>query len=340
MKKSHSIRLIGILSLAHACVDFLCAFSLYHSFLSFPDVFLLYNFCAFALQMPIGILVDSGNRKRNETFLIPFLTTVLGIALTILGTFLSPFVLGLGNACFHSGAGVLTMDEDRREEMKGRGLGVFVAPGAIGLILGILHHDTPYHRIIVSLVGILLLILAYVLYRMKKEEKEEIIVSMPEHAFLKIFLCFMVVVLRSLTGMAISFSWKNSYLITVVSVIALALGKTAGGFFGARFGMRKTVLVTLGISALAYVFSDDAVMGLIALFFFNMTMPLTLYLLAEELEGMPGFAFGILTFGLFIGYLPVLYGSIRNVPGFPLGTAASLLSMAILLGFLRIRDDG
>ena len=76
-------------------------------------------------------------------------------------------------------------------------------------------------------------------------------------------------------------------------------------------------------------------MGLVSLFLFNMTMPITLYLLAKEMKGMPGFAFGILTFALFIGYLPVLYGYVRNVGPVPLGLIASLLSLVLLLVFER-----
>ena len=224
--------------------------------------------------------------------------------------------------------------------MKGSGLGVFVAPGAIGLILGILYHSTTYYLPIVLSVSTILFILIYCMYRMKKEEKKEIVIAFPQQALLKITLCFIVVLLRSLTGMAVSFPWKTGNLITIVSVIALALGKTAGGFIAARYGMKKTILVTLSVSALAYAFAGHVFFGLIALFFFNMTMPLTLYLLAEELKGMPGFAFGILTFALFIGYLPVLYGYIRNVSFFPLGMIASVLSMIILLYYVRLRDDG
>ncbi len=338
-KRSYAIRMITALSLSHACIDFLCAFSLYHHFSDLPDVFLIYNFCAFALQMPIGILIDYYNHKRNESFLIPALTTVIGIILTVTGSFLSPLMTGLGNACFHAGGGVLTIYEDRNNQMKGSGLGVFVAPGAIGLILGILYHDTAFYLPIVLFVSTILFILIYCLYRMRKQKTEEILIVFPQQALLKIVLCFIVVLLRSLTGMAVSFPWKTDNLITIVSVIALAFGKTAGGIIAARFGMKKTILVTLGISALAYIFAGNVFFGLIALFFFNMTMPLTLYLLAEELKGMSGFAFGILTFALFIGYLPVLYGYIRNVSFFPLGTIASVLSMIILLYYVRLHDE-
>ena len=338
-KKAYSIRLIGLLSLCHAGVDFLCAFSLYHSFSSFPSVFLIYNFCAFALQMPIGILIDYDVRRRNETFFAPAAVTIAGIFFTIIGAFLSPVITGLGNACFHAGGGVLTIEEDRSSHLKGRGLGVFVAPGAVGLILGILYHDTVwYHRILCAVIVVMLCV-ACLIISMRKEEKREISIEFPEQTMLKIFLCFAVVLLRSLAGMAISFPWKRNDLITIVSVIALACGKTAGGFIAARFGMKRSILVSLSLAALFYVFADHMIFGLLALFFFNMSMPLTLYLLAQELKRMPGFAFGILTFALFIGYLPVLYGFLYQIPSFPMGSIASIVSIGFLMYFLRLQDD-
>ena len=93
-KKRYAITLIGVLSLAHACVDFLCAFSLYHSFASHNNAFLIYNFCAFALQMPIGILIDMYNDSRKESYLVSALFTSIGIVLTICGCFISEILTG------------------------------------------------------------------------------------------------------------------------------------------------------------------------------------------------------------------------------------------------------
>ena len=99
------------------------------------------------------------------------------------------------------------------------------------------------------------------------------------------------------------------------------------------------IVMTLLLSALFYAFGDHMISGLLALFFFNMTMPVTLYLLAQQMKEMPGFAFGILTFGLFIGYLPILYGCIGKEAPFPLGTIVSLASLFLLLLYVRIRED-
>ena len=343
MSQNKAIQRITLLSICHMGIDFLCAFSLYHSFVRHFEAFLLYNFCAFALQMPLGIMIDTWSKKSRKTLLPGTVFTIAGIILTIVGSFISPIVLGIGNALFHVGGGVLTIHEDDDNDFSGRGLGTFVAPGAIGLILGILYYETKYFTFIQLSVSLIMLIIGFILYKSIDERplKEGI------HPYAQggrkltylIVSCFVVVLIRSLAGMAISFPWKTTKLITIISVIALAAGKTIGGFIAARFGMKKTVTVTLLIAALAYLFADKMWAGLLALLFFNMTMPLTLYLLAQNMSDMPGYAFGILTFGLFLGYLPVHYGYLRNLPPSPNGVIASLVSLLILYFVLKSVEE-
>ena len=342
-EKRYPAFLIGLLSLCHMGIDFLCAFSLYHSFTSFWQVFLLYNFFAFAGQLPLGILLDAWTDRTKEELFPGYLFTFAGIALTIAGAVFQPVILGLGNAFFHVGGGVLTIREDDHVSYKGRGLGVFVAPGAIGLILGILIYDTPHYDLIRILVSILLAaIMAVIFLTGREREAGEIPLPLDRRdTLIAGACCFLVVVLRSLTGMAIVFSWKTTPLIIFLSVLSLAFGKTAGGFLSSWIGMKKTVLLTLSLSAVCFYFGENIYAGMAALFLFNMTMPMTLYLIKKVLPAYPGAAFGVLTFALFLGYLPVLYGFIRDVSPFPLGTASSLVSLVILLIALWIYErDG
>ena len=342
MNNKKAIYRIGLLSLIHAGIDFLCAFSLYHSFVNEYETFLLYNFCAFALQMPFGILIDILSKNTNKTILPGKIFTLLGIVLTILGSYISYIILGIGNALFHVGAGVLSIHEDDDHDFKGRGLGVFVAPGAIGLILGSLFNQTTSYDMIHLVVSLLMLICALIIL-IDQEERELLVkgrkfIKDDKDLLFIILGCFIVVIIRSLTGLAISFSWKNTAFITFVSVLALALGKAVGGLLCARIGMKKTVIITLIISTITYFFADNMYCGLLALFFFNMTMPMTLYLLVQNMSDMPGFAFGILTFGLFLGYLPVLYGYISNASPKILGTTNSFLSLIILFIIVSISE--
>ena len=74
---------------------------------------------------------------------------------------------------------------------------------------------------------------------------------------------------------------------------------------------------------------------LAAVFLFNMTMPLTLWAAARLLPGAKGFSFGLLTFGLFLGFLPVCLGSGALSLTPQAGAAACVLSFVFLLPGLR-----
>lgn len=129
-------------SILHLLVDGLCAMAMFGRYIPLQDGYfyiLLYNFCAFALQMPFGVLLDAlnvkkGNGKRKPDY--AYITAALGVLCTIAGAVTHPVVLGIGNALFHVGGGVGTIYEDREINGRGTRLGIFVAPGALGLYLG------------------------------------------------------------------------------------------------------------------------------------------------------------------------------------------------------------
>lgn len=312
-----------VYSVLHFLVDFLCAFGMLRFFTGDANGaanILIYNFCAFALQMPMGAAMDSFAENKPQA---PAVCASLGVALTILGMFTHPGILGLGNAAFHVGGGIDVIREDQRRSKRGRLLGIFVAPGALGLFLGGQMARSPAFMLPMILVC-LLPVLA--LFRLPEPE----IPSPPEHtngSLLPCLCCFLVVILRSYIGLSIAFSWKTGFLPGLTAVCAVVLGKVAGGFATARLGSRKTALVTLGLAALCYLRGDVPVLGTLALFFFNMTMPLTLYQLWLRWPRFPGTTFGVLTFGLFLGFLPVALGWQLPLDG----VLGSLLSLGLLL---------
>ena len=58
--------LLALYSLAHFWVDLSCAFLAFRFLSAAPEFtlcLLLYNFCAFALQMPLGLLADRLDRN-------------------------------------------------------------------------------------------------------------------------------------------------------------------------------------------------------------------------------------------------------------------------------------
>ncbi len=338
-------------SLLHMLVDGVCALAMFgHFFLGGNGHFamLLYNFCAFALQMPLGTLLDlfmlQNAGKKTQ---LAFGFAALGVVLTILGAFFHPVLLGMGNALFHIGGGVGTIQEDKAKAWQGRGLGVFVAPGALGLYIGtVIAKNGGWATGVMVASGILLVLVIMTAWLLKREAQkrftpqEQCVADRGEVSSGKVLLlavcCFLVVVLRSYIGMAVTFPWKQVPILACISVMAVVAGKIAGGFMAARYGHGKTAVITLLLATIGYIGLEWAPLGLVALFFFNMTMPMTLYLLIKTLKRLPGFSFGLLTFGLFLGFLPVYFAWELPWSGQVLGIVGCMVSMVLLLIGIRM----
>ena len=333
-------------SLLHFLVDGICAYAMFGRFSAMENWqlnVLFYNFCAFALQMPLGVALDGLNQRwKWQRCTPPFIFAVMGVLLTCIGAWTHPIVLGLGNALFHLGGGVGTIFEDERRHWNGRGLGVFVAPGALGLYLGTQLAKSEMSGGPGWSIGAFILAAMGIVWRLKGLGKDEAAARKPEEwtwgkeALLMAGGCLLVVILRSYIGMAVSFPWKSTFFAGTLAVLAVVLGKVAGGFASAKAGAGRTVVVSLVLSALCYLCSGNMLMGVCALFLFNMTMPITLYLLVRRLKGLEGFSFGLLTFGLFVGFLPVYLGMDVPLGGPILGCIGSLLSLGILWGCTRL----
>lgn len=360
-------------SVLHLLVDGLCAMAMFGRYLPGEHGYvyiLLYNFCAFALQMPFGVLLDALDTKQRSQKDKPdyaYIAAALGGLCTIVGVVTHPLVLGIGNALFHVGGGVGTIREDRETHGRGARLGIFVAPGALGLYLGTMAATdsgtgsagwSPWY----AGAGIVMLVLLFAgkLYLQgcfpicktvglgrqenlygeyslphprQENEYRKYSLPLPQTVKGKIVLsvcCLLVVILRSYIGMNVAFPWKTGALAGLLGVLALVGGKMAGGILAAGQGAFRTAVLSLAVGAFCYLFSGGMPMGLAALFLFNMTMPITLYWMICAFPRMPGFAFGFLTFALFLGFLPGYFGMQPLWDGNVLGCVGSVLSLLLL----------
>ncbi|MCR4950113.1 MAG: hypothetical protein K6A40_02190 [Solobacterium sp.] len=329
-----AVQMTALLSIMHMITDFLCALTMTAGVVSQTmglNELVLYNFCAFALQMPFGIAADrlsayDGGRERTAR-----LTVLAGVVLTLAGCFLGPAVLGTGNALFHVGGGMITIRRDDACGFRGRGLGVFVAPGAVGLACGAILADPSK----MWLPAAVLVVLVFCVLMEKGQsagiQSIDPDVLLSRSVWISAALLSAVVVIRSAASLAMQFPWKSAPYTIILAACASALGKAAGGFVSASLGYRRAAAVSLLASAVCFIAGANMICGLAGLLFFNMTMPMTLYGLKQKMPSMPGFAFGILTFALFIGYLPAVSGLFDAVSSVVLGAGASLVSLVLLL---------
>lgn len=375
----------ALYTVLHLLVDGVCALAMFGRFLPREGGYfyiLWYNFCAFALQMPFGLLLDRMSerieeRNKRQRGSIgqrdpAFLTAAAGVVCAIVGVLVHPVLLGIGNALFHVGGGVGTIREDRVKNRRGTDLGVFVAPGALGLYLGTLIAKAGFWKVWYPWVSLMMILLCLVAYQRRHGRMMPIGISEKENVRAEVeelrrqvfdsaqecreagrqsvvsttdavgtsVCCLAVVILRSYVGMAVSFPWKTGILAGTLTVLALVGGKVAGGFSSARYGPLKTTVGSLALAAIGYLFSFFLPAGLAAVFLFNMTMPVTLYWMIESMPKLPGFAFGCLTFGLFLGFLPGYFGFLPGAGGQVgnlVGCAGSVLSLLLLAAGMRRR---
>ena len=323
--------LLGLYCAAHFWVDLSCAFLIFRTQTgaeTFALCLLVYNFCAFALQMPLGLLADRLDRNGP--------VAALGCALVALACLsprplLTAAIAGTGNALFHLGGGI---DVLNRSGEKAAALGLFVSPGALGLFLGKRWGGAVSPPLLLAPLGLLALAAAILLLSRRcfgpelRSGNAPVSLETPSGHGVLIPL-FLVVVLRSYMGMNQSFAWSGGGWATAL-LFSLVLGKTAGGFLMDRAGVRRASVLSLGLAAALYLFSALPLPGTLAVFLFNMTMPITLWAAARALPGAKGFAFGLLTFGLFLGFLPSFLGWGSLLTGPWAYAAGALLSLALL----------
>lgn len=338
-------------SAIHFLIDLACAYLLFYSIRDTQQWYfcvLLYNFCAFAMQMPMGLLADQLN--RNAVF------AAAGCILTAAAyacrgnPVAAALIAGIGNGMFHIGGGI---DILNLSGSKSRLLGIFVAPGALGLYIGTTYGKQGIYAcnsIVTSLLlaAALTIVLQYVAEHILRSDNERLsfrlssldmahVKNIPgsgqqkKTVVLSALVCmFLVVCLRSYTGMTLSFPWKGQGSWGTILVCSVVLGKMAGGVLADAIGVIKTTVVSLGLSAILFLFFEYPVAGVLAVFLFNMTMPITLWAVSQILPGCKGFTFGLLTFGLFLGFLPVYLAYTPIFSGGAGFAAASVISLVLL----------
>ena len=331
-------KLLTVYSVAHAAVDFSCAFLVYRTMLDYPALgmaLLLYNFCAFALQMPFGLLADGWN--RNGIVAAAGCALVALAYVPVLPAIGAAVIAGVGTGLFHVGGGLDVLNDSKE---RSSALGIFVSPGAFGLYFGgVLGRKAvlPVFLPVIVLIffGLLILWVARRTYGGFSSRNEPPVLELPGGGVLAAALLTLVVALRSYMGFNQSLPWKSTGNWAVIVTVALVLGKAGGGFLSDWLGAKKATALSLGLAAVFYLLSGIPVCGTIAVFLFNMTMPITLWAAARLMPGGKGFAFGLLTFALFLGYLPTALGW-PSILTTPLANAlAAVVSAVILLWGLK-----
>ncbi len=305
----------------------------------------VYNSLAFGTQWLVGAIADI---KAAYRFVAAAGTFLVAAALVIEPS--SPLagavVAGIGNACFHVGAGAVVL---RKSFGKGAESGIFVGPGAFGLVAGLwlgLHSHLFRPPLTFLLVCSTLL-----LPRLMPSSKQFAPLPDAPHppgsraffaAFAIILLLLCSVAVRSAVGGLLSGSWRTSTFAVFGLGAAAMLGKCAGGILSDRFGWRLTSVVALIISAPLIATGMNNLGGaLCGMLIFQFTMPVTLAAVYLAFPRRPGLAFGLPCLALLLGALPSITTILGPVELKPLAIPLVLLSALMLfLGLGKPPDTG
>ncbi len=332
---------ISLVSFAHMAVDAACAFLLL-SLLGFYDnplvALLLYNGVAFALQAPLGWVIDKWFHPKLAAML--GLLCVAGSFLFVNSLYVALLLFSVGNALYHVGAGSLVLT---LPEKKATFSGIFVAPGAMGLAIGtsLAASGAQYP---LFLFPIVLLVLAGLVYGVGMPDFiriKQASTGVKANAWLLIILLVLLILvtisIRSMVGLSMDYPWKQDRWLAYALMVAVVGGKVMGGILADKFGLLKTGVWSLLLSTVLLSFyATVPALAIPGAFLFNFSMPVTLISVLNLLHEYRGLSFGLTTVAMYIGALPVLLGQNDWMYNPWIGFALILLSTITLFIALRL----
>jgi FSR family fosmidomycin resistance protein-like MFS transporter len=312
---------LGVYGFSHAVVDAACVATVLS--LSqvldlgsggFVTLVLSYGVLAFGLQVPFGVIVD---RWR-----VPVFSAILGCVLTAVSTAVfvsSPILLvclaGVGNALFHIGGGTVSLNLTPK---RATAPGIFVAPGALGVLIGTLissNSHFPIWSFALLLLGLCVVLFVTKVPKIDYDHKVDQPSRRTDPRFFELVILLLLssIAIRSLVGSTIVFPWKTDLTLLVILTGAVVLGKALGGVVADKSGWMRVGVLTLLLSAPLLAFGANVpYAAMLGMLMFNVTMPVTLTAISNMLPGRPGFAFGLTCLALVAGALPA-FTEFKNV---------------------------
>ena len=332
-------------AISHFLVDAACVAALF-SFgtetLAISSAVIVYNTLAFSTQCLAGLFMDrflKRERTRSDYLMLcgtlqaAAMFVVAAAALYPFGLMAKAILIGLGNSVFHVSGGSVTLD---RSGGKAAPLGIFVAPGAFGVTLGVLY---PQILDYICLVLGIAAIACFGIYRRsvfhmapdddpssdptaagQVSERSAKIDPLLPVAFLTV-----AVAVRAIGGSAVEFTWKTGAAASLLLTLFVFLGKALGGFICDKFGVVKPAIASIAVAAvLTAFFAWSMPLSLIGQLLINLSMPVTLWLMYRHIPQYPGLAFGLAASALWPG---TLFGGLIKLTG-------PLQSLLIIVCFL------
>ncbi len=269
----------------------------------FAVAVVIYNFFAFAFQVPLGYLLDQ-IKVYKYVSIIGFCLIGLCYYININNVFILATVVGIGNALFHLEGGVNIYSISGKKAFLN---GLFVSPGALGIFLGTMfHNELIVTKLPIALIVIAILLLVLVqgqeLGDAIKEKKKKTLSTFNKLCIVS--LIGLSIIVRSIGGSAIVYSWKTGFVLGIIYTLSIVIGKAFGGLLADKFGFLKVALLSLTASIVCLILGYNIhAFAYVGILLFNIPMSITLTILENTLSKRIACAVGLNTMFLFIGYV-------------------------------------
>ena len=351
-------------TIAHFAVDMSCFYILYkgveqlyiavdwtYLYELLGIAILLYNIIAFGLQIVFGALSDKYPKLEKilgmeglELMLIPLIMIWIDQGPAV--SWVTMILAAVLNAAFHVGGGVSVL---RSSAGKIAPSGVFVSSGALGVITGTILGGSGNGALLPIFIVLVAVILVFVttdnwardLMIYYEREKKGAKLQAPVREYIHfdlikigtipaVICLFIAVFIRSYAGFIWPLGFEKIGLLILLPAAASCLGKALGGIIADRMGAVETASVSLVLSMVLFMTGSGSwiMMGL-AIMLFNMAMPITLCGLVSAMPYNVGFAFGLSTLALLLGYVVFAFQFFGKAD--PIYTVAILSIFAMVL---------
>jgi FSR family fosmidomycin resistance protein-like MFS transporter len=327
-----------------------------------------YDWLAFGLQFPLGLLVDR-LRLARASMIVGAALAALVLAPGPIPALATIVAAGVGNALFHLGAGGLVL---RSSGGRAAPAGVFVAPGALGLGLGLWMGRTGRGSTFPIYVALAFAVIALITLDkdgLKWEpSKGSHTLRLPTGTptplaslglarwsaagkagglptrlaplpwLILLMLLLASVGVRSFVGFGACFQCPGGLAVVIGLPAAGFLGKLAGGFVADRLGWLRVSAGALLLSLPLIAFSGGSLaLALPGVLLFQSTMAVTLVAVYALMPRWPATAFGLPCLALIAGAFPTFAPAGRQLFGrWTFALLIALSAVALVLALRRL----
>ena len=298
----------------------------------------VYNLLAFGGQYPVALWVEKYSNPK--IFLTcSYLLNTVAVVLFIWTPHLSIVLAGVASAIYHVAGGAVCARGN-----KAFPIGLFAAPGVIGLIAGgyfaFLHIEITGWLMIASVVFLLFISLLNIEDKPMAEEspREPHSKFTLDHHDLIMILLLTIISLRSVIWNIFQLIHDHNYGWLLSIAVAAFTGKIIGGWLADRIGWRLYLFISLmAATPLITLCKDEILLFCIGIGLLQSGIPASTALLIQSVKGKTERGIG-LSFGTaIIGGAVVLYTPFRDLLFQDVGLIVITISMLLFLFFAKQR---